>query len=141
MPARTKDVEPALIVYLAGVGYGDTVTPEDLMDRIAAGGKVLRIRRIGGGATRKTDEPRVSIQVYMLRDADHPRAAHEVAFDIEDLVDALGSSAPVIEVPAEYGGGRVIFDSGSKDSGPVELPWPDPAVQVVETLYRISTRR
>lgn len=136
------DVEPALLVYLEDVAdYLDTWTPSDLKDRIAAGEKVLRIKRIGGGLSTTTDDARVSIQAFTKFDAETPRSSHKVLGQVAAKVLEIGDMAMPVAVPDEYGGGKVMFDSGSLDSGPVELPWPDLTVLVVESIFRISTRR
>lgn len=142
-PAPFVDVEPALMVYLEDLGQGYTSTPPNLKELLTdpAVGKVLRIKRIGGGSTRNTDDPRVSVQAFTLRDPGQPRSSHKLAGAVEARIAAIADNAGVIEVPAGYGGGKVRLDSGEKESGPVELPWPDPDVLVVESIYRISTRR
>lgn len=142
-PGAFPDVEPALIVYLADLGFGVTFTPVNLKELLVdpAVAAVLRIKRIGGGATRKSDEPRVSIQAFTLRDSTMPRSSHQLARAVEARIVAIADNAPVISVPTVFGGGTVRLDSGSKESGPVEFPWPDQDVLVVETIYRLSTRR
>lgn len=135
------DVEPALIVYLEDLGYGVTWTPPDLKEQLVDGNAVLRIKRIGGGSTLKSDEPRISVQAYTLRDAAKPRSSHKVQRDVEARIQSIGEIAPLIEVPEEFGGGKVRLDSGDKEAGPVELPYPDEQVLVVESIYRVSTRR
>lgn len=142
-PPAFADVEPALMVYLEDLGQGFTSTPPDLKERLLNPeiGKVLRIKRVGGGSTRNTDDPRVSVQAFTLRDPEKPRSSHKLAGAVEARIAAIADNAGVIEIPPEYGGGRVRLDSGEKESGPVEFPWPDADVLVVESIFRISTRR
>lgn len=139
-PTPFADVEPALMVYLEDLGWTVTSTPADLKTRLATSG-VLRVKRIGGGSTRNTDDPRVSVQAFTLRDPAKPRSSHTLAGAVEARIAAISDNAGVITIPAALGGGLVRLDSGEKESGPVEFPWPDPDVLVVECIYRISTRR
>lgn len=140
--APPADVEPALMVYLADVAdWLGTSTPEDLKQRLVAGEEVLRVARIGGGTSAKSDEPRISVQAFTLLDPDKPRSSHKLIGQVTSKVLAMGDKAPVITVPDEYGGGTVLFEGGSVESGAVQRPWPDAEVLVVECIYRISTRR
>ena len=142
-PKPFLDVEPALMVYLEDLGWTVTSTPANLNEKLADPevGGVLRIKRIGGGSTRNTDDPRVSVQAFTLRDPAKPRSSHKLAGLVEARIAAIADNAGVIEIPAEYGGGKARLDSGEKESGPVEFPWPDADVLVVESIFRISTRR
>lgn len=141
------DVEPALLVYLEDVAdYVDTWIPTDLQDRTKRGEKVLRVKRVGGGMTATSDEPTISILAFAAFDAAAPRAAHHLMQAVTSKVLGIGDLALPILIPVELGGvepngTKVTLDSGGYQSGPVELPWPDPTVQVVESIFRISTRR
>ena len=136
------DIEPALMLYLSDLcDWAGTSTPIDLKDRLLAGQKMLRVARIGGGITAKSDDARISVQAFTLLDPNKPRSSHKLAGAVTSKVLAIGDEAPVINVPVEYGGGVVLLESGSVESGPVQRPWPDEQVLVVECIYRISTRR
>lgn len=117
--------------FLTPFGYCVTSTPPDLKTRLAAG-FVLRVARVGGGETgnRTTDNPRVNVQVFSLRTGDVPRAAHDQAAAVR---------AAFMNLPAITPWGRL--DSAETDAGPVSFPWPDPEIEVVQQIFRLSTRR
>lgn len=135
--APFPDVEVALMVYLDDLGEGWTFTPADLNDRLHTR-PLLRIQRIGGGNTKQSDEPRVSIQAFTLRDPASPRSSHKLSATIEAR---LLSGPALVTIPTEYGGGTARLDTAETESGPVEFPWPDPAIRVVQCVYRLSVRR
>lgn len=120
------DVEVALIEYLSDLGYCVTSTPADLKSRLP----VLRIQRIGGGNTKTDDQPRVSVQAFVAADYLNPRAAL-------DLADAVRNRL-THDLPAITAAGRL--DTSETDSGPVKVPWPDVEVNVVQAVYRLTTR-
>lgn len=128
------DVEAALLDFYADLAYTVTVTPGDLATRLAAGGKVLRIRRIGGGGDRDNDYPTVSFQSFAAESYEQARAAHDLDQAVWDrLVDiATGLNPGWVD--------GVIIEDPSKTSGPVELPYPDPATTVVESIYSMRIR-
>lgn len=144
--APFPDVEAALLVALDDQGFAVTSTPPDLKDILAGTGEytdpldVLRIQRIGGGhgPNKATDEPRVSVDCFALRTVDRPRAATDRARSVEAF---LLSFADVVAIPPELGGGVCRIDGCWTESGPVTYPWPDPDIQVVRLISRISTRR
>jgi hypothetical protein len=128
------DVEVALLAFFDDLAYTVTVTPGDLGQRITDSGGVLRIRRIGGGADRDNDTPTISVQAFAAESYDNPRAAHDLDAQVWDrFLDILNGDNP------GWVGGVVIEDP-SKTSGPVELPYPDPAITVVESIYRLTVR-
>jgi hypothetical protein len=139
MAARTAfgDVELMLVGdgtdpgYLEEFGSCFTSTPPNLKDLLAGGAFVLRVARVGGGesSSKSSDEPRVNVQVYALRSADAPRAAHNQAAAVR---------AAMFNLPALTKWGRL--DSATTESGPTEFPWPDPEIQVVQQIFRLSTR-
>jgi len=140
--APPADVEPAVMVYLADLAdVLDTWTPADLKELLQTGKTVLRVKRIGGGAGETTDDPRVSVQAFTARTGTTPRSSQKLLGQVTSKVLNIRTDAGPVEVPAELGGGIVRFDSGHLESGPVELPWPDPDVLLAECIYRISTRR
>jgi hypothetical protein len=140
------DVEAGLLVALEDLGYTVTSTPIDMKDILAGTGAyttptdVIRIQRIGGahGENRATDEPRVTVDVFKLRNPDNPRAPIQKALAVEARLLSLSD---VITIPTEFGGGRCRIDGVVTESGPVEFPWPDPDIQVVRLISRASTRR
>jgi len=142
-PRRYSDVEAGLLIWLKDFGYCTTWTPPGLpqllaeLDQQGEQGTVLRIHRIGGPA----DTPTISVQNFNLRDSGNPRAGVLRALDIEAHMSAIGDNALPLDLPSEWGGGKVRLDSAEMTSGPVELPWPDPAVSLVECIYTVSTRR
>ena len=109
-----------------------TSTPIDLKAQLAGGNFVIRVARVGGGesANRTTDNPRVSVQVFALRSAAAPRAAHDRAGDIRAFL-----------INAGVGNAFGRLDKGETDAGPAEFPWPDPDITVVQQIFRLSTRR
>lgn len=125
------DVELMLMEHLANLGYVVTSTPGDLKTRLATG-YVIRVARVGGGesANGTTDNPRVNIQVFALRDSTKPRDAHDGAAAVR---------ARILNLPAITTAGRI--DSGETESGPTTFPWPDPEITVVQQIYRLATRR
>lgn len=127
------DVEVALLAFFDDLAYTVTVTPGDLQPRIAGGGKVLRIRRIGGGADRDEDVPVISIQSFAGESYQAPRAAHDLDRLVWERFLGILDHGPVAV-------GGVSLDEPAKTSGPVELPYPDPAVTVVESIYRLTVR-
>ena len=129
------DVEVTLMHFYDDLAYTVTSTPQDVEDRVP----VLRIRRIGGAGDRDNDYPRVSVQAFATPTQAHPRAHFDLAAEVEHKMLQLAEYGPqlvkgtgvVLEVPA----------GSFKDSGPVELPYPNPAVRVTETVYRLVVRR
>jgi hypothetical protein len=129
------DVEAALLEFLGDLAWTTTVTPGDLPTKIADFGGVLRIRRIGGGSDRDSDQPVVSVQAFAADTIDNPRATHDLAWAVENrFVEVLNGAR------AGYAAG-VSFDDITKSSGPVELPYPYPAITVAESIYRLTIRR
>ena len=142
-PPAEPDVEVALVQHLSDVGYTVTFVPADYRTRLEADngrGAVLRIQRIGGGATRKTDEARVSIQGFTLASGERPRSSHRLLGVVTRRIEALNTIGPVV-IPEEFGGGTVLLQAGEKESGPVRLPWADDGVLLVECIYRVDARR
>lgn len=129
------DIEVALLAFFDDLAYTVTVTPGDLAQRLAGGGKVLRIRRIGGGADRDSETPTVSVQSFAAESYDTaPRAAHDLDAQVwSRFLDVLNGDNP------GWVAGVVIEDP-SKTSGPVELPYPDPAITVVESIFSLTVR-
>jgi hypothetical protein len=125
------DVELALRAYLASLAYCVSSTPDDLQDLLATQG-VLRIQRIGGGGDRDTNQdfPNVSIQAFALRTSTVPRAAHDLASDVRDRMEAIYGAAT----------SAGVLDSSETTSGPVEVPWPAAAVAVVQSIFSVVTR-
>lgn len=125
-----SDVEAALLDYFSTLAHCVTSTPPDLAERLADDGKVLRIQRIGGGSDNNNDFPRVSVQTYTATDPDNPRSTLALAEDVRDML---------LDLPKWVNG--AMLDDSTCESGPVEWPWPDPAISVTQSIYRITVRR
>ncbi len=137
------DVEGALVVLLDDLAYTDTFHPHDYKTQLELNegrGAFLHIRRTGGGASRRTDESQISIRGFTLASAARPRSSHKLLAVVTRRIEALNTVAPV-EIPDEVGGGKVLLESGEKISGPVQLPWLDDNVLLVECIYRVAARR
>lgn len=129
------DAELVMMQYLSQFGWTVTSTPADLSTRLAEA-PVIRVQRVGGGATERTDSPRVSVQPFVLASSADPRTAQRVANDIRDFLlstDGAWVSGDLLEAGA-------LIDSVSNDSGPVEYPWPDPAIRVTQSIYTVHIR-
>ena len=141
------DAEVGVLLLLEDVAAADTVIPANYRDFLAGEpGGFLRVKRVGGGTTAKSDEPLISVQALTMLDAAKPRSSHKLLAQVTSIVLALGDEAPVITIPADMGGAEdgsdvVRFESGSVNSGPVQIPWGDEMTVLVECIYRISTRR
>ena len=118
--------------FLEQFGQCVTSTPADLKERLADGAFVLRVARVGGGeaANRTTDNPRVSVQVFALRSSATPRAVHDQSAAVR---------AALLNAAAVTAFGRL--DRGETEAGPTAYPWPDPEIEVVQQVFRLSTRR
>ena len=128
------DVEAALLEFFDDLAYTVTSTPLDLEQRLRNGERVLRVRRIGGAGDRDNDFPRVSLQHYAVASSAAPRAHFDFAEDTEDRLLDLADTGPLFVAGA-------CLDEAKKDSGPVELPYPNDSVRVTETIYRLTIRR
>jgi hypothetical protein len=130
------DTEVVLMQHLSDFGYTVTSTPADLKDRLP----VLRIARIGGGSNEDADFPRVSIQTFVAASSQSPRAAQQLAGQVRDFLIASNGawvSGPLLE---DQGVSGVLIDDVANDSGPIEYPWPDPAVRVCQAIYTLTIR-
>lgn len=129
------DAEAALTAFLEDLATTVTVTPGNLKKLLDDGGRVLRVRRIGGGADRDDDNPTISIQSFAAPTKNNPRAAHDLDQEVWDrFLEILNGER------TGWSAG-VLFEDPSKTSGPVELPYPDPATRVVESIYRFTIRQ
>lgn len=130
------DVEVGLMALLDDLGYTVTfVDWRDLQNQIDAHGGVLRIRRIGGGGDRDTDNPTVSIQSYANETQANPRAAHDLDGRVwQRFLDILNGAHD------GWAAEGVLIENPDKTSGPVELPSTEPTITVVESLYRLDIR-
>lgn len=120
------DVEEVLIEGLAHFGEVGSVFPPDLADRLADGQVFVRVQRLGGGASRITDAPRVDVDV-----AASTRAA---AMDAARRIEQRLTSGPVRT-------SRGVVDRGSAEMGPHRVAAEDEQVRHVVATYRLSTRR
>lgn len=144
--APPADAEVGFMIHVSGIAPAVTAIPTDWKTRIEDKGSLLRVRRVGGGTSAKGDEPRLSVYGFTLLDAAKPRSSHKLLGQVTSLVLALAEEAPVITIPVELGGepdgsSKVRFDGGTVESGPVQIPWADEDVVLVECIYRLSTRR
>lgn len=127
-PAPFVDVEDALEEVLADLVAADHVvtwTGTDLQE-LLADGPLIKVRRLGGDATRFTAVPRVDIDVYATTE----EAASPVAGRVLDrlLGRAHATTAGVI-------------DRAEVEVLPHEVPYDDDGVRLVTATYRVSTRR
>lgn len=118
------------MALLDDLGYTVTTTPVDLEKRLP----VIRIRRVGGPGDRDNDYPRVSIQAHTRAGSATPRAHFDLAAAIEERLLQIADYGPKVV-------GGVCIEDPRKDSGPVELTYPNPTVRVAETVWRLTTRR
>jgi hypothetical protein len=125
------DVEAALLDWLGDLAYTVTSTPADLEQQLP----VIRIRRVGGGGDRDNDRPTISIQTFGKPTSGDPRPAHALAAQVEDKFLTVETYGP------QPLGPDLCLDEATKESGPVELTYPNPAVRVTETIFRLVTRR
>lgn len=125
------DVELMLREYLGPRGLVVSTLPPDLKTKLDTQ-KVIRTNRAGGlaSADGTTDNPRVVILVFALRSTATPRAAYDVARQVE---------ADLLNLPAVTAAGRL--DKVTVESGPTAFPWADPEVAAVQLIVRLSTRR
>ena len=120
------DIEVALLEHLAQFGLCVTQRSIDFADHLP----VLQVNRIGGGSDDSNDFPIVSVEIYAKADYETPRAAVDLALAVRDFMKAT------IGV---FVGGCAI-DTVSADSGPVEIPYPNPPIQVARTVYSLTVR-
>lgn len=144
------DSEVGVIVLLGDIAQADTVIPSNYREVLAeppdGAGGLLRVKRVGGGTSARSDNPLISVQALTFLEDDKPRSSHKLLARVTSRVLALGDEAPVIVIPADMGGaddGTVVvrFESGDVNSGPVQIPWGDEKTVLVECIYRISVRR
>lgn len=134
------DVEPSLLDWFTGLKvagrttYAASSTPSDLDDRLADGQLVLRVKRIGGGSDPDNDNPTISVQCFALASPDTPRAAWDLDSVVEEKFFEVTTYGPQKV-------GDILMESPDKTSGPVEMPWPNAAITVVESIYRFAARR
>jgi hypothetical protein len=128
--APFSDVEHMLMDALADLVTDPadvgTVIPADLQNRLAAGRKVIRVRRIGGSDDRISDYPRVDVETFGATRAD----AWPLAESIRQRL---------ISGPQRTAHG--LIDRATTEVGPQEIPYDDPDVRRVLATYRLSTRR
>lgn len=99
-----------------------TVLPADLQQVLP----VIRVRRLGGGDDRWTDQPRVDIEVYAAsREAGKPLA--------------LQLQARLLSYPHSTSHG--VIDHAATEVGPQELPYADQDLRLFPATYRLSLRR
>jgi len=116
---------------VAGVldGLGTVVgeTSIDLQELLAGGGRVLRVRRVGGNDDRITDFARIDVRAYAASLSD----AEETAELARQRLISGPSATP-------YG----VLDRAETEVGPQEIPSPDPdRYRIVSATYRTSLRR
>ena len=144
--AAPPDAEVGFMIHVSDIAPAVTVVPTSYKDTVTTKGGLLRVKRIGGGLTAKSDEPRISVWGFTLLDTNKPRSSHKLLAQVTSRVLALGEAAPVITIPENLGGEAdgssvVRFDGGDVESGPVQIPWADEDLVLVECIYRLSIRR
>lgn len=132
------DIEAGLLDFFSDLATCVTVTPGNLKDLLshagALNGKVLRIRRIGGPGDRDNDYPTISVQSYAIENQAHPRAALDLDQSVwQRLIGVLDGAT------SGWTGAYAVEDP-SKTSGPIYLPYPDPDIAIVESIYRFTVR-
>lgn len=127
------DVEPPLLDWLDDLATAVTSTPIDLADQVP----MLRVRRIAGGGDWNNDRPTVSVQAFATPTSGSPRAHFDLATQVEDRFMSIAVNGPELV----GGASKVVIEDPVKESGPVELPYPNPAVRVTETIFRFTARR
>lgn len=117
------DAERVIAHILGGLGDVGGETPPDLADHLP----FLRVRRIGGADNRVTDLPRVDVRVY----APDRSAALHIAEQARQRLTSMPVATP-----------HGVLDRADTESGPAEVPGPDPETYRVANLtVRASLRR
>lgn len=112
---------------LDGLGAVVGETGIALQEQLANGGRVLRVRRIGGTDDGITDVARIDVRVYAVN-----LSAAETTAETARQRLVSGPTATT------YG----VLDRADTEVGPQEVPSPDPEhYRVVSTTYRVSVRR
>ena len=129
MPVLASWPRSARVVGAALDGLGTVVgeTGTDLQTLLSGGGRVVRVRRIGGTDDRVTDFARVDVRVY--------------AIDLSDAeTTAEVARQRLISGPVATAHG--VLDRAVTEVGPQEIPSPDPeGYRIVSATYRASIRR
>lgn len=99
-----------------------TVLPADLQETLP----LIRVRRLGGGDDRWTDQPRVDVEVYA--------PSRQVG---KPLALALQARLLSFPIPTAHG----VIDRASTEVGPQEIPYTDQDVRLFVSTYRLSLRR
>lgn len=112
---------------LDGLGTVVGETGTDLQSLLANGGRVLRVRRIGGSDDRITDFARIDVRAYAVNLSD----AEETAELARQRLISGPSATP-----------HGVLDRAETEVGPQEVPSPDPEhYRIVSATYRTSIRR
>lgn len=124
--APFPDIEDVLAEALADFGQVGSVFPPDLSELLADGAVVVRVQRLGGGAGRVTDAPRVDVQVAA--------STRAVAMGVARRIEQRLTSGPV---RTSHG----VVDRGVAEMGPHRVAVEDEHARHVVATYRLSTRR
>ncbi|MCW2904925.1 MAG: hypothetical protein JWO67_7190 [Streptosporangiaceae bacterium] len=117
------DVEQVLMDLFADLAATVvTFLPADLQQRLP----LVRVRRLGGGDDKWTDQPRVDVEVYAA-----DRAA---GMPLAKLLQQR-----LISRPNRTAHG--VIDRAGTEVGPREVPYDDPDTRLFTATYRVSLRR
>jgi hypothetical protein len=122
-PDVEKVLEAAFADLAAAAGaVVVTVLPADLQTSLP----LIRVRRLGGGGDRWTDQPRVDVEVYA--------PSREVGKPL-----ALALQARLLSFPlaTPYG----VIDRAGSEAGPHEISYADQDVRLFAATYRLALRR
>lgn len=120
------DIEDALTEHLAGFGAVITEQFYGFTDTLP----VLVVTRIGGGNDKNNDYPTVAVESYTARDHENPRAGWLLASAVvEHLNDTVGVLVK-----------DCLIDGVSTESGPMNRPYADAAIQVYRTVFQFTVR-
>lgn len=112
---------------LDGLGTVVGETDTDLQTLLAGGGRVIRVRRIGGTDDRFTDSARIDVRVYAVD--------LSLADSTAELARQRLISGPVATLHG-------VLDRAETEVAPQEIPSPDPeGYRIVSATYRTSVRR
>jgi len=126
------DIEVALCDYLGDLGYCVTSTPIDMEDHLP----VLRITRVGGEDDfyNGWDHPNVVIQVFVAKNHADARDGFDLCESIRDRMNEVNDGGLYLA------SANALIAESHTISGPVELPYINPAISVFQCGHRITTK-
>jgi hypothetical protein len=119
--AAFPDAEDVGLALFESAGPTVLATPVELEPPL------IVVRRVGGGDTRITDQPRLQVQVYGATRL----AARDLAEECRQLV--LAAPATVVA--------GVVVDKAFTESGPVFVDYGVPGIHRYISTYRLEYRR